>query len=520
MLRSTPSSLPLTGSLASSLSSGPPRTSFPFGSGASLPPHLLQASAAAQLARPPSSTSTQQNARNEPDLRFLMHHATMGFSVPDYFAAQNLGWSAYLEQQLDPGSIDDAAVDSVLALLPTLPKSASELLTQYPDEQVETVLLELQFAVMLRAIYSKRQLYERMVAFWTDHFNISQLDDLCLWFKTVDDREVIRQHALGKFPDMLKASARSSAMVWYLDNYANTVGSAQENYARELLELHTLGVDGPYTENDVREVARCFTGWTLDGIVTSGPPGEFVFVPDLHDYGPKTVLGHGIPALGGIEDGEQVLDILANHPRTAEFISSKMCRWLLGYEPPVGLVRSVAQIYLQTGGDIKQMIRLILDPTVVVRIPVGRRTKLRQPLHYAVSLMRAGLIESSDLLQITIASQTLGQVPFFWPTPDGPPDSLEKWGSSVLPRWEYSSRLFGGQIPGNQPNPAMIQALMNSAPGGDVAARINWALTGGLLSVEDEAEVRAFLMAQPVVTDSVLGEAFALASSSPSYQFF
>ncbi len=457
----------------------------------------------------------------EPDLRFLVHHATMGFSVVEYLEAQGLGWTGYLDRQLAPETIDDTDVETALAQFQTLNLTPAEVYSQYPNELVDTVVVELLVAGLMRMIYSKRQLFERMAAFWTDHFNISQLDDLCLWFKSDDDREVIRKHALGTFPEMLKASARSSAMIWYLDNYTNFAGAAQENYGRELLELHTLGVDGPYTEDDVKEVARCFTGWTIDGVVAdAGSVGNFVFVPELHDTGEKTVLGHTIPAGGGMEDGELVLDILANHPKTAEFISTKMCRWLLGYEPSAALVRVIATIYMQTGGDIKAMVRRILDPQVVARIPLEERTKLKQPLHFAVSMMRAALISSTDLLEITYMAQRLGQVPYWWPTPDGPPDSLEKWGSSVLPRWEAASWLFAGWLTNNKPDPTVLQLLMLSAPVTGTAAQINWAMTGGLLPASEEAELQAFLDSHGEITDSVLGEAFALCASSPGYQFF
>ena len=474
----------------------------------------------ANLATGLPSRSTTQAMVAEPDIRFLVHHATMGYSVIEHSEAVTLGWSGYLEKQLDPDSIDDSDVESILPFLPSLSLTPSQLLTNYPDDQVGQVVVELQFAALLRSIYSRRQLQERMVAFWTDHFNIFQLDDLCLWFKTDDDCEVIRKHALGKFPDMLKASARSSAMLWYLDNYANLVNAPQENYSRELLELHTLGVDGPYTELDVKEVARCFTGWTIGGIYGSAAPGDFNFVPELHDSGVKTVLGHVIPAFGGVEDGEQVLEILATHPKTAWFISKKMCRWLLGYEPPFELIRLVAQTYLATGGDIKDMIRVILDPAVVVRIPLEDRTKLRQPLHFAISLMRAALVPSANLLEITVASQALGQTPYYWPSPDGPPDSLQKWGSSVLARWDFASKLFGGGFPENLPETSTLQLLMQVAPAGSQASQINFALTGGLLTAADEAQIQAFINAQPVFTDAVMREAFALAASCPSYQFF
>lgn len=459
-------------------------------------------------------------APGQADLRYLLQHATMGFTVGDYAEARVLGWSGWLEQQLNPQGIDDSAVDAVLAQLPTLPLTATQLYIGYQDQAVVQVVTELQYAVLLRAIYSRRQLYERLVTFWTDHLNISQLDDICLWAKTQDDREVVRAHALGTFPDLIKASAKSPAMQWYLDNYANAVGAPQENWARELLELHTLGVDGPYTEDDVKEVARCFTGWTLGASVGSPALLDFVFVPALHDFGQKTVLGQTIPAGGGISDGELVLDLLAHHPSTAEFIAGKLTRWLLMYEPPQELVRSVARTYLATGGDIPSMIRVILDPDTVARIPVEERMKLRQPLHFMIALLRSAQVGSQNLLQITQDSERVGQTPFWWPSPDGPPDSLEAWGPAVLPRWDFASRLFMNQIQGNQPDGATLQALVQTAPAGSsTAAAINWVLTGGLLSAEDEAEVQAYIDSRPFFNELVLREAFALAASSPSYQF-
>ncbi len=453
------------------------------------------------------------------DLAYLLHHGTMGFSLVDYYDALPLGWNGWLDQQLDPDSIDDSAVEFFINQAPTLGLTPPLLFLWYPDNFVEQVIRDLQTAVLLRAIYSKRQLYERMVTFWTDHLNISQLDDLCLWLKTVDDREVIRKHALGTFPEMLMASAKSPAMLWYLDNYANAVGAAQENYARELLELHTLGVDGPYTEHDVREVARCFTGWTLGGYGNTARPGKFTYVHSLHDTGAKTVLGVTIPAGGGIDDGERVIEILAAHPKTAEFVSRKMCRWLLMYEPPAALVSDVANVYLQTGGDIKSMIRTILDPDTVKRIPVADRTKLRQPLHFMIATLRATLVNSVNLLQITFDSERLGQTPYWWPSPDGPPDSLDKWGGSVLPRWEFAARLFDGQIHGNVPETPTLRALLQYSPGNTVAERMNFALTGGRLDPSDVEALSNFFQANPVLTDAVLREGFALAVSSPSFQF-
>src|SRR5439155_775718 len=173
---------------------------------------------------------------------------------------------------------------------------------------------------------------------------------------TVDDREVISQHALGKFKDLLTASARSPAMLEYLDNRVSVKGKPNENYAREIMELHTLGVDGGYTYPDIQNVARAFTGWTIApprGF--NGPAGEYVFNARQHDNDAKVVLGVQIPAGGGEHDGLKVIDILANHPSTAKFIAYKLVRRFVSDAPPQPLVERVAATYQKTGGDIREM---------------------------------------------------------------------------------------------------------------------------------------------------------------------
>ena len=455
------------------------------------------------------------------DIRFLVNRATNGFTVADYLEAKSMGYREWLDWQLDYENIDDSAVDAQLANFTTLTMTNRQLYEGFPDDP-SPIVFELQQAVLLRQVFSRKQLYERMVEFWSDHFNIDQRDDLCLWFKTTDDRFVIRNHALGTFPEMLRRSARSAAMLWYLDNYANVAGAAQENYARELLELHTFGVNGPYTEQDVREVARCFTGWTFHGVFTAGPFGLFTYINDLHDQGAKTVLGQPIAPNGGQSDGEFVLDYLAMHPQTAEFITRKMARWLLGYNPPEAVIQRVINIYLSTGGSIKPMVRELLSPQSITRIADDERPKLRRPLDLLTSLMRATGTQSTNLLNLTIELQRMGQVPFWWPTPDGYPDSLDRWGNSLLPRWEYISRLMGYDIIGNIPDIATLQGLLATAPAGSTQAEaIDWVLTGGTMDPADVAEVQAFidlgLAANPNVT---MREAFALAASSPSYQYY
>lgn len=453
-------------------------------------------------------------------VRRLIHRATNGFTVSAYVEALQMGYDDWLDWQLDHENVDDSEVEAALAAYPTLTMTNKQLYETYQNDPA-SVVYELQEAVLLRGIYSRRQLYERMVEFWTDHFNINQLDDFCLWFKTRDDYRVIRQHALGTFPDMLRESPRSAAMLWYLDNYANIAGSVQENYARELLELHTLGVDGPYTEQDIVEVARCFTGWTFFGVYTPGPFGKFVFESGLHDNGSKVVLGQNIPAFGGIADGETVLDMLAMHPKTAEFLATKMARWLLTYEPKKKLIDRLVDIYLSTGGSIQPMVREILSAHTMSGVPPAERPKLKRPYHVLTALMRAASIESTALLNLTVELQRMGQVPYWWPTPDGYPDTVQAWGKALLPRWELASRVFGRDIVGNEPVQSTLEALLATAPTGSTTAEaIAWVLAGGDVDPAYVAEVQAYIDSQDNTPNIVLREAFALIASSPSYQYY
>src|SRR5258706_11428260 len=220
----------------------------------------------------------------------------------------------------------------------------------------ETVPNELRQATLLRQLYSKRQLYEVMVDFWSDHFNIFTKKGTGFYLNTGDARAVIRKHGLVSFLDLLWASANSHAMMTYLDNQANEKSHPNENYARELMELHTLGVDAGYTQQDVMELARCLTGWNVKEHFWLG---DFVFKLDLHDTGAKHVLGMTI-ASAGIKEAEQVLEMLVTHPSAAHFISTKLARRFIADEPPQELVEKAAQIFLKTKGDIRSVLRVIL----------------------------------------------------------------------------------------------------------------------------------------------------------------
>jgi uncharacterized protein (DUF1800 family) len=308
---------------------------------------------------------------------------------------------------------------------------------------------QLQQAKLIRAVESKRQLQEVLVDFWSNHFNIDVKKNLDRVLKVSDDRDTIRPHILGRFRDLLEASAKSPAMLVYLDNFQSSVthtitqrdqqrvqmihdammangngelapevpqvgqkkGGINENYGREIMELHTLGVDGGYTQKDVQEVARCFTGWTIDRVT-----GDFAFRPGMHDKGEKVVLGHVIPAGGGIQDGETVLDILASSPATAHHISLEMCERFVSDDPSPELVDRIAGVFTQTNGDLRAVTEAILTSPEFLS-PSDYNTKIKSPLEFAVSAVRASgstlTTGTSGLMEKAIAtaegSATLGR---------------------------------------------------------------------------------------------------------------
>jgi uncharacterized protein (DUF1800 family) len=231
--------------------------------------------------------------------------------------------TAFIDQQLAPERIDDSELDYAIRRIECLSEPPGELF-EYKDR---VLLREMTRAALMRAVWSRRQLYEVMVHFWTDHFNIDSSKGDCKWLKAADDRDVIRRHALGRFPDLLRASALSPAMLWYLDGRVNRKAEGDdkpnENYARELLELHTLGVHGGYTQRDVMEVARCLTGWRVRS-VKQLHKGRVEFHPELHDDGAKLVLGQTIPARQREKDLDRVLEIVSLHPETVRHVAEKL----------------------------------------------------------------------------------------------------------------------------------------------------------------------------------------------------
>lgn len=442
-------------------------------------------------------------------LNKLVRRVTMGLTTAELSLATQLGYEDYLEHHLDYTAIDDTATSNRLAPYTTLTMTPFDLYS----ESSAKIIDELTYATFIRSVFSRRQLFQRMVEFWTDHFNIDATKGECAFLKTVDDSQVIRAHALWTFPQLLGTSARSPAMQIYLDNYVSTKYKPNENYARELLELHTLGVDGGYTQADVENVARCFTGW---GIYTRAAApqlmGTFRFDASMHDTDEKTVLGHTIAAGGGMSDGLTVLQILTEHPSTASFIAGKLVRWLLGERAPGHIVRDVASTYTATGGDIRAMIRTTLKPRYLHAAP----PRYKRPYHAYVSAVRAmsRIFDGPWTFKQWLAAA--GHVPFVWVTPDGYPDSIDYWGGLILERWNFASSFGEGQISGLQ---WILDEVFPDRSPEAVTAKLDLLLFGGEMPQGDRDVVLAYLNQVPGGIE-LIRDAVGLAMAAPSFQWY
>jgi len=457
----------------------------------------------------------------------LVQRITQGFNLAEYERARTLGYEAYLEEQLHPETIDDSAMDAKLAAYATLELLPKQLYTLYALDNT-VPYFEFKKVALQRSVHSRRQLLERMCEFWNDHFSIDHNKGDIEWlFMPEHERTVIRPNALGTFQALLTASAHGGAMLYYLDNWLNSKFAIQENYSRELLELHTLGVYGGYSEVDVKEVAKCFTGWTLNPDFNSGNWLRGFFDLSQHTAGEKLVLGNSIDNFPPRDDAQKVIDLVASHPSTAEFLARKLIRWFLTPEPPAALVQRVADEYLATGGDIKAVLRVILARE---NMGLPSLPKFRRPFHYVVSLFRAIDADVSDALYPIFYLGELGHVPFDRITPDGYPDTVEAWGGSLLPRWSFASVLFaptavlGNPMPGvTIPIAALKQKLgfQSAADRPGLATRINERLLGQTLAPGEVVALQEFIDTYPSSFGlPALFEAIALGASLPGFQWY
>jgi uncharacterized protein (DUF1800 family) len=434
-----------------------------------------------------------------------LNRLTFGPRPGDALKVRAMGLDNWIDQQLHPEKIDDSAIEQFVGRYPAINRDQNDLLAQYAQQQRERregkreradsmrvmtaadsmalrqqmqqrgnltrqVITQLQSSRVARAVASERQLQEVMTDFWENHFSIyAQKGPPEAYYLTDFDRNVVRPRALGKFRDLLGAVAQSPAMLFYLDNARSmaesnrpTLGRQQrqqrqqpqqrkrpglnENYGRELLELHTLGVDGGYTQQDVINVARAFTGWTIK------PPaqgGGFIFRPQVHDAGEKIVLGHKLAAGRGMEDAKDVLDILARSPVTARFISFKLARRFVSDSPSKALVDHAAQVYLRTDGDIREVLRAIITSPEFFS-QQAFRSKVKSPFEVVVSAMRALNAAPDSTPRVALVIAFLGQPIFGHQAPNGWPETGASWMNTgaILNRINFGMAVAAGRLPG------------------------------------------------------------------------
>jgi uncharacterized protein (DUF1800 family) len=439
---------------------------------------------------------------------------------------EKAGLENWIQAQLHPENIGDPVVDARLAQFPALGLSAAALLSQYPPPDIgakrlgmkveeyqkhlqelakqpggmnslpfkdqNQIVNELMEAKIVRAVYSERQLAEQLSDFWFNHFNVFVYKDLDRWYLIPYERDAIRPHALGKFRDLLEATAKSPAMLFYLDNSSSADPHAfdrlkqhpvrarpgeklpplggkrglNENYGRELMELHTLGVDGGYKQEDVIEVARAFTGWTIES------PREnpvFYFDERIHDPDPKRVLGKKIKG-GGIKDGEQVLDLLVKDPHTARHISLQLAQHFVSDDPPPALVARMAKTFEKSKGDIRAvMVTMIYSPEFWSR--TAFRTKVKTPFELVVSTARALGADLDQPMQLAQWVSRIGEPLYQCLPPTGYSDKAATWVSTgaLLNRVNFAVALTGNKVRG-------AQVDINSLVGAEVGTNAQLAL--------------------------------------------
>ena len=366
-----------------------------------------------------------------------------------------MGLDRYVQGQLDAPA--DPELDGRLRGLVTLDYPISQVLTLYNADQrsIGVILEELYTAKLIRAVHARNQLQEVLVDFWFNHFNVYVQDGFARVSTAAYEREAIRPNAMGRFRDLLGATAAHPAMLYFLDNYLSratvTVGGRvvrglNENYGRELMELHTVGVDAGYTQDHVIDAARCFTGWGIDNLSTSG---RFVYRAQAHDPGAKSVFGLNLPAGGGKDDGDKLLDYLASHPQTASFIAKKLAQRFVSDDPPPRVVDRAAAAFTATGGDIREVVRAILGSAEFWAEGFGSG-KPKTPIEFVASALRAADAQVSSGRAVGAYLQNMGMPLYSCVPPTGYSNRGADWinPSSQLYRMNFGLDLAGGAIAG------------------------------------------------------------------------
>ncbi|WP_239082132.1 DUF1800 domain-containing protein [Actinoplanes teichomyceticus] len=431
-------------------------------------------------------------------LLHLLRRATFGPSPASIAEIRRLGATAWLDRQLNPAAIGDPVVDGLLARLPLSGLSIGEIHAKVAAGQLRQFAWEpmwqLSFAAPIRAIWTERQLYEVMVDFWSNHLNVTcPAGDV--WDSRTDyDRNVIRKHALGTYANLLKASARHPAMLTYLDNRYSTRLSPNENYGRELLELHTVGMG--YTERDVKEAARLLTGLTVDRTT-----GAYRYDAANHAVGPVQVLDFthaNATTTGGEAAALALFDHLALHPATARRIATKLCVRFVADEPPATLVTKLVKVYLDNRSAIVPVLRaLFTSPEFAASIGAKTRTPL-EDLAATVRILGYGPPPSGTKTfeSFYVMARNAGQAPLAWGPPNGYPDVATAWASpsGLLARWNSHLSIAAGYWPADLVKPANLLTGMIGATPATYGALIDATATRLLGTTLDEGQ-RAALAA-------------------------
>jgi uncharacterized protein (DUF1800 family) len=481
----------------------------------------------------------------------------------DVDAVMKDGVNTWIEQQLHPEAIPDRAVEARIASLPTMAMSNAQIVKTYyepvlmarkkanaeakdgdvdkkdvrrelmrdipADKRPQIVMNDLLTERIVRAADSDRQLNEVMVDFWMNHFNVFAGKGIDRFLLTSYERDVIRPHIWGRFEDLLLATAKSPAMLFYLDNarsvaapenrpaiaqrigrramemnpqLRNRQGGLNENYAREIMELHTLGVDAGYTQKDVTELARVLTGWTITGERDGGQGAAFIFRPMLHDAGSKTVLGVRFPAGGGIEEGQKMIHVLAHHPATAHHIALKLCQRLVADDPPPALVDRVAAKFLATDGDLRETVRAVVSSPEFWD-PKSYRAKVKSPFEYAISAIRAVNAQITDATPIARALQQIGEPLYGAQPPTGYSDKADVWinTGALMNRLNFALALASNKLPGVHGDVVALIPAKQAADASQSVDALAQALTGGNLTEETRNTIKSRIVERKAPTE-------------------
>ncbi len=495
----------------------------------------VRSEAASEAPRPAEPASVARPLPRDLDVddaRHLLARFTFGARLgePERVLAQ--GIEPWLEEQLRADAARDPLSDTLRQRYPLAFATPRELLEPRPahrDPQVmgdpaaaaprpaelSEVLFELQAAIVTRQTRSEHQLLEVMADFWLNHFNVNAAKGRVYLVAGQYLDGVIRRHALGTFEDLLVAVAMHPAMRMYLDNASGSerpgiggrASGMNENYARELLELHTVGVDGGYSQRDVEEAARVLSGWRPVDLAVA-------YSESLHDPGPKVVMGRHFPAGGGMREAEELLRFLARHPSTVRHLSRKLAVRFVSDHPSEALVDRIADAWARTGGDIRSVLRAIVaDPELWAE--ENRRTKVKTSLEWLVGAFRLLGVEPSDVDVRRVANR-LGQAPYSQRVPTGYPEVATEWanGAQLSVRWQVAFQLARGHTPG------VTYAAGDPLPReGSVEEHVRFVCDRllGRVSPSTEQALRDHLAEAPNVEQRRI-LAVAMALSSPEFQ--